>query len=73
MFENYYKIRKEERTKIYKENHGRKLETCVACNGSGRYDHNGSPKCGACNGTGKCLTKSTPLVKITKSTDKKDE
>lgn len=25
---------------------------CIACNGSGRYDHNGSPKCGACNGTG---------------------
>lgn len=26
---------------------------CYACNGSGRYDHNGSPTCGACNGTGK--------------------
>lgn len=26
---------------------------CYACNGSGRYDHNGSPKCGACNGTGR--------------------
>lgn len=25
---------------------------CIACNGSGRYDHNGSPRCGACNGTG---------------------
>ena len=25
---------------------------CVACNGSGHYDHNGSPKCGACEGTG---------------------
>lgn len=25
---------------------------CVACNGSGRYDVNGSPKCVACNGTG---------------------
>lgn len=33
---------------------------CVACNGSGYYDHNGSPKCGACNGTGK----SKELVKI---------
>ena len=27
-------------------------EKCIACNGTGRYDHNGSPKCGACNGTG---------------------
>jgi len=26
---------------------------CTACNGSGIYDHNGSPPCGACNGTGK--------------------
>lgn len=26
---------------------------CIACNGSGRYDHHGSPKCNACNGTGK--------------------
>ena len=32
---------------------GWKLRPCIACNGSGRYDHNGSPKCGACNGTGK--------------------
>ena len=26
---------------------------CIACNGSGYYDHNGSPKCSSCNGTGK--------------------
>ena len=25
---------------------------CVDCNGSGYYDHNGSPPCGACDGTG---------------------
>lgn len=25
---------------------------CYACNGSGRYDVNGSPKCGSCTGTG---------------------
>lgn len=30
-----------------------KDKKCVACNGSGRYDSNGSPKCGACEGTGK--------------------
>jgi hypothetical protein len=26
---------------------------CYACNGIGRYDTTGSPKCGACGGTGK--------------------
>ena len=30
---------------------------CVACNGSGRYDSTGSPKCGACNGTGEQASK----------------
>lgn len=64
MFENDYKIRKEERRKAYQENHGRKLVECSACSGSGRYDHNGSPKCGACNGTGKELTEPTEAVKI---------
>lgn len=34
---------------------------CLACNGSGHYDHNGSPACGACNGTGKELRQ--PKVK----------
>ena len=24
---------------------------CLAVNGSGRYDYNGSPKCWCCNGT----------------------
>lgn len=33
--------------------HGWVLEKCTACNGSGRYDHNGSPRCGACEGEGK--------------------
>lgn len=28
---------------------------CIACNGSGHYDHNGSPACDSCNGTGKEL------------------
>ena len=26
---------------------------CMACNGSGTYDHVGSPPCMICNGTGK--------------------
>ena len=30
-----------------------KEEKCIACNGSGRYDHQGSPKCSSCEGTGK--------------------
>ena len=30
-----------------------KNKVCTACNGSGYYDHNGSPKCSSCNGTGK--------------------
>lgn len=35
---------------------GRKLmptpKKCVACDGVGRYDDTGSPKCASCNGTG---------------------
>jgi hypothetical protein len=27
-------------------------ERCIACNGSGHYDHDGAPKCASCNGTG---------------------
>jgi len=40
---------------------GWKDRPCGACNGSGYYDHNGSPKCGACNGTGKEKCKSNGL------------
>jgi len=32
---------------------GWKLRPCLACNGSGKYDHNGSPNCSSCDGTGK--------------------
>ena len=40
--------------KEYYENYvkGWKLRPCSACNGSGYYDHNGSPDCGSCDGTG---------------------
>jgi len=34
---------------------GWRRRDCTACNGSGRYDHNGSPRCGGCDGTGKEL------------------
>lgn len=50
---NDYDKRKLERTKRFEQQKGKKLIPCVACNGSGYYDHNGSPKCGCCNGTGK--------------------
>jgi len=29
-----------------------KEEICIACNGTGYYDDDGSPPCGSCNGTG---------------------
>jgi DnaJ-class molecular chaperone len=45
--------RKMQRTKDYFAKHGKKLVKCIACDGSGRYDNNGSPKCGSCGGTGK--------------------
>ena len=32
---------------------GWRLVMCIACMGSGRYDHNGSPPCSSCEGTGK--------------------
>ena len=30
----------------------KKKVICTACNGSGHYDNDGSPKCGCCNGKG---------------------
>ncbi len=46
--------RKKARTEHYEKFiKGWKERPCVACNGSGIYDHNGSPRCGACEGTGK--------------------
>jgi len=49
-----FKERKEERKKMYeKHEFGWRLRKCGACNGSGYYDHNGSPPCVACEGTGK--------------------
>jgi DnaJ-class molecular chaperone len=49
-----YAERKAARTEHYnKFIKGWKQRPCGACNGTGHYDHNNSPKCGACNGTGK--------------------
>lgn len=48
-----FRERKQKRTENYEKNiKGWKLRPCTACNGTGYYDHNGSPKCGACRGTG---------------------
>lgn len=53
MISDYHK-RKQERTKRYYANqYKNKLVECIACSGSGIYDHNGSPPCDACDGTGK--------------------
>ena len=49
-----FKERKRERKEYYdKYVFGWKERPCTACNGSGHYDHNGSPPCGSCDGTGK--------------------
>jgi DnaJ-class molecular chaperone len=46
--------RKKQRTLHYQQRvYGWKLRPCVACNGTGKYDHNKSPNCSACGGTGK--------------------
>lgn len=50
---DYYQERKQARIAKFQERFGKKLIKCGACNGSGYYDHNGSPPCAACNGTGK--------------------
>ena len=48
--------RKAARTEWYEKFvKGWKQQRCTACNGSGIYDHNGSPPCGACDGSGKEL------------------
>ena len=54
--------RKKERSDYYwKYVHGWKLTKCIACNGSGKYDVDGSPPCSSCGGTGKERYKSTSM------------
>ena len=38
--------------KAYEKARQEQNKKCVACDGTGYYDDNGSPKCGSCNGTG---------------------
>lgn len=54
MIMNDFYSRKQKRKEYFEKfEKGWKLVKCVACNGSGVYDHNGSPPCGSCDGTGK--------------------
>lgn len=48
-----YQLRKLERIAAFNKTKGKKLVTCIACNGSGRYDSNGTHRCASCGGTGK--------------------
>lgn len=56
LFDDDYWKRKEARKRYYERFiKGWKLRPCRACNGSGYYDHNGSPPCQGCDppGSGK--------------------
>lgn len=58
-----YQQRKQARREHYAKNvHGWKQRPCSACNGSGRYDHHGSPPCSACAGSGKERYKPNPTT-----------
>ena len=50
---DFYERKQERKEYFEKYVKGWKLVKCLACNGSGHYDSNGSPKCSNCNGTGK--------------------
>jgi hypothetical protein len=47
-------------------------EKCTACNGSGRYDHNGSPKCGSCHGRGLAPFSEKAIRSLSKNLSKLD-
>jgi DnaJ-class molecular chaperone len=57
-----YHSRKAARTAEFAALHGVKWTNCGACNGSGHYDHTGSPPCGACDGVGKVREAPAPPV-----------
>lgn len=67
-----FHARKRARTDYYnKYTKGWRLQDCMACNGTGVYDHHNSPACSSCAGTGKerakpnCVTDIEPLIKQT--------
>lgn len=49
----FHENKKDRTNNYFQYEHGWKLRDCTACNGSGYYDHDNSPKCSSCNGTGK--------------------
>jgi len=54
----------------FRYGYGWVMRTCIACNGSGRYDGLGAPPCSGCNGKGRCAEpgpKSTANVAELKS------
>jgi hypothetical protein len=65
---NTFHERKAER-RAYFEKYvkGWKLERCIACNGSGYYDHcirGRTPECSSCDGTGKSRVKPNPTTPL---------
>lgn len=58
---NYQERKQARRDYFWRFVHGWKMRKCTACNGSGHYDSDGSPKCGGCDGTGKERYKPKPV------------
>lgn len=51
--QTFYERKKQRTEDYFRYQYKQKLVTCGACDGSGHYDNNGSPKCWLCSGTGK--------------------
>ena len=50
---NFHERKRQRKEYFEKYIKGWKLRDCIACHGTGYYDHSGSPPCAACDGTGK--------------------
>lgn len=66
---SFYDRKARRTTEYLRFEFGHKQETCVACSGSGYYDHNGSPDCGSCSGTGKSTFRSEKAWKESTAPD----
>ena len=63
IFDGDYYVRKQGRKEYYEKFiKGWKLRPCVACNGSGNYDHNSSPLCQGCEPPGSGKERYKPSV-----------
>lgn len=60
---DFHERKAQRKEAYYKWEFGWVLQGCTACNGSGRYDHNGSPPCGCCDGTGKERVRGEKAIK----------